>query len=150
MTRDQTQLEAQWAASYYLDPFTPLLLAMVVAEGGRDAFVRAIQCSRPDVTDFGTAMAIACKTVRNRVIEYQERGLGPVLEAAKKDGADPWTQEEQPRCLVATERFIAFLAARWAPIGAANDPTNLNQHWHANVLAAYGQLVRHAQEVPHA
>jgi len=29
--------------------------------------------------------------------------------------------------------YLEFLAARYAPIGAANDPRNLNQHWLKNV-----------------
>lgn len=31
-------------------------------------------------------------------------------------------------------RFIDYLASRYAPIGAENDPTNLNRHWKKNVL----------------
>lgn len=29
--------------------------------------------------------------------------------------------------------FVEFMAARWAPTGAANDPDGLNQHWPKNV-----------------
>ena len=29
--------------------------------------------------------------------------------------------------------FIAYWSLRWAPIGAANDPTNLNANWPRNV-----------------
>jgi hypothetical protein len=29
------------------------------------------------------------------------------------------------------------MASRWAPLGASNDPTNLNTHWPKNVYEAY-------------
>ena len=35
----------------------------------------------------------------------------------------------------ATPDYLAFLAARYAPIGAANDPRNLNRNWLKNVRA---------------
>ncbi|MEZ5080997.1 MAG: hypothetical protein R2878_10170 [Thermoleophilia bacterium] len=35
---------------------------------------------------------------------------------------------------------ISQIGARWAPVGAANDPGGLNQHWTAGVSAAYTTL----------
>ena len=32
------------------------------------------------------------------------------------------------------QAFIVFWARRWAPLGAANDPKNLNQYWQSNVI----------------
>jgi hypothetical protein len=29
--------------------------------------------------------------------------------------------------------FLTFWAQRWAPVGAANDPQDLNRNWPANV-----------------
>lgn len=125
----------------YLDPIRPLLLAIIRAEGGEAAFVRAVQCSRPDVRDLPTALAIACKTVRNRIFDFETRQLGPLFRPATLETADPWTGEAHPRRLAFAETFIRFLAARWAPIGADNDPTNLNVHWAKNVLAIYAALL---------
>ena len=34
--------------------------------------------------------------------------------------------------------FIEFLGSRYAPIGAKNDPTNLNKNWVKNVKYFYG------------
>ncbi len=128
--------------AFYLDPFRPLLLAMIRAEGGQAAFVKAIQCSRPDVQDFGTALAIACKTVRNRVIDYQEREIQPTLfVVSRHTRADPWTGESFPRRLAVSETFIRFLAARWTPVGVANDPTNLNINWAGNVIKIYREIL---------
>ena len=36
-----------------------------------------------------------------------------------------------------SEAFVRAMARRWAPVGAANDPHQLNEHWVTNVLAAY-------------
>ncbi len=128
--------------SFFLDPFRALILAMVRAEGGQAAFVKAIQCSRPDVQDFGTALAIACKTVRNRVIDYQQREIDPALLVLScHTSADPWTGESFPRRLAVSETFIRFLAARWAPVGVANDPTNLNINWAGNVIKIYREIL---------
>jgi len=40
-----------------------------------------------------------------------------------------------------TEAFLRFFSARWAPIGAENDPDNLNSH-HANNLVAFYEQAR--------
>jgi hypothetical protein len=36
-----------------------------------------------------------------------------------------------------TDEFWRVMGARWAPEGAANDPTGLNRHWVRNVSAAF-------------
>lgn len=36
--------------------------------------------------------------------------------------------------------FITFLGSRYAPIGATNDPTNLNANWVKNVKRIYARL----------
>jgi hypothetical protein len=35
---------------------------------------------------------------------------------------------------------IASIGKKWAPVGAGNDPTNLNSNWTTNVTRFYGQL----------
>lgn len=130
---------------YYLDPFTPLLEAIVRAEGGEVAFVRALRCSFPNTKNYEEALSRAAKTLRNRAVAWEEFDQGPLLETVRLYGTDPWTGEDRPRRLIFTEAFIAFLGARWAPIGVANDPDNLNAHWIKNVVAIYHDLV---MEVP--
>ena len=125
-------------SAYYLDPLRPLLLAMIAAEGGEQAFIRAIQCSRPDVTTFGMALSIGCKTVRNRLHAAMRAGI-PVFTLAKKVGVDPWTDEANPRCLVVTPQFVDYLASTWAPLHVDNDPTNLNANWPKNVKTIYAK-----------
>ncbi len=36
-----------------------------------------------------------------------------------------------------SEAFTKFMAARWAPVGADNDPDDLNAHWPKNVWRVY-------------
>jgi hypothetical protein len=137
-----THLDVLSTAAFYLDPCRPLLLAMVRAEGGQEAFVRAVQCSKPEITTFAGALAVACKTVRNRILDFETRGLGPLFTVVHSDRADPWTHEAAPRRLAFSDTFIAFLASRWAPQGVANDPTNLNANWAGNVSAIYAGMFR--------
>jgi hypothetical protein len=132
--------------AFYLDPFAPLLKAMVDAEGGEAAFIRAVQCSKPEVTTIEHALAVACKTIRNRVEAYCgfcEAGGPPLFVFMTHTGADPWTQEPGPKRLRLSDRFIEFLGARWAPRGVANDPTDLNKNWVPNVKSLY---VKHLVE----
>jgi len=131
----------QDAVRFYLDPFTPLLHAMIRAEGGPEAFVKAVRCSFPETADLPEALARAAKTIRGRVIAYQQFGIGPLVEMVRRNEQDPWTGELGPRCLRLTDRFIEFLGAHWAPLGVSNDPTNLNRHWIPNVRRIYADLV---------
>ena len=128
--------------AFYLDPFGPLLEAMVRAEGGEQAMVRAVQCSMPDVCTVDEALSRAAKTIRNRVVAFTEfRPDESIFGTVRMDGKDPWTGEDNPRRLCVTDAFIEFLGARWAPIGVMNDPTNLNAHWVGNVAAIYHRLL---------
>ncbi len=133
--------EIRDAVAFYLDPFAPLIEAMVRAEGGPEAFVRAVRCSFPGTADLPEALARAAKTIRGRVIAYQQFGIGPLLEMVRRAERDPWTGEEGPRRLRFTDRFIEFLGAHWAPLGVMNDPTGLNAHWIPNVCRIYAQLL---------
>jgi len=131
----------QDASRFYLDAWTPLLQAMIRAEGGPEAFVTAVRCSFPTTADLPEALARACKTLRGRIVAFQGFGLGPLFETVRLQRRDPWTGEEGPRCLRFTDRFLEFLGASWAPVGVANDPTNLNRHWIPNVCRIYAELI---------
>ena len=122
---------------YYLDPFAPLLAAMVDAEGGPLAFIKAVRCSRPDVKTLERALAIAAKTVRRVFAAYSLEAGGMPLELHTRAGTDTYTGEREPSRIVLKEPFIDFLARTWAPVGADNDPTNLNANWPRNVKARY-------------
>lgn len=88
-----------------------LLQAINDAEGGDQAFVRAIACSDPTVTTRAEALPIGARTVVHRLVDF--------VLTQNPEGA------------------IRALGASWAPIGAENDPGGLNAHWVANVIAIF-------------
>lgn len=64
---------------------------------------------------------VAATTVRNTIARFAHRGGVAV---------DPTTRRY-------TEDFLRFLSARYAPVGAPNDPSGLNRHHAANLIALY-------------
>ena len=58
-----------------------------------------------------------------------------ILENSIKNNYIRWMQAGSPG------KFVDFMQQRWAPIGAENDPRNLNMNWAPNVRGALqGQL----------
>jgi len=84
-----------------------LVQAVVNAEGN---IVRAVQCSVPTVVTRVDALDVLCRSLVHAMQDYVR--------------ATP-------------EHFVEFFGARWAPLGAGNDPTHLNEHWVANVFASW-------------
>ena len=111
-------------SSELIDNFVPdtilreeaLLLAIYRAEGGASASVPfgifSITCR-----GFYDCQNIARNTVRNNLVRYESYG---------KDKY---------------KNYIEFLGSRYAPIGVANDPSNLNQHWVGNVSRILEELL---------
>ncbi len=77
-----------------------------------------------DAPDYVSQLAACCATVRDRMGEY----MGP-----------PFTIMQGPKVkrLAYARAFITWFASKWAPVGAGNDPTNLNANWPSGVMAAY-------------
>ena len=134
----EISLAIRAVVDFYLDPFGPLLAAIVQAEGGEEAFVRAIRCSLPKTKDYPEALARGAKTLRHRAMDYQHLGRGPLFTTIPSAQVDPWTGEAHPERIRFTPDFITYLGA-WAPVGALNDPTHLNEHWVKNVSDIYTQ-----------
>lgn len=98
--------ELKAIARYFgLDP--ALLDAVERAEGN---IVKAVQCSIPSVSSRSDALTITARSCVHAMVDWVKAG----------------GEERQ-------DSFIAFWGARWAPVGATNDPTNLNTNWAANV-----------------
>ena len=96
-----------------------LIDAMVVAEGGPKAFVRAVKCSIPSVTDYADARDIAANTIAHAALDFAiHAGWQPFVQylASRPDPTRPGKN------------------TGWAPVGADNDPTHLNENWVPNVL----------------
>lgn len=86
-----------------------LIQAVCNAEGD---IVKAVQCSIPSVTTRSQALDVLCRSAVHALSDYVKAN-----DAAA---------------------FVAFWGARWAPIGAANDPTSLNANWIPNVTKIWG------------
>ena len=93
------------AKDFGLDP--SLLQAVVHAEGN---IVRAVQSSIPTVKTRALALRITARSCVHAMSDWIRAG-----------------GETRSRS------FITFWGARWAPIGAVNDPSQLNANWAANV-----------------
>lgn len=92
---------------YPVNPYA-LILAIRVAERGRRGFEFGVVAVKD--TDLRTQCEWACATVLENFRRFRE------------------SEEED---------FIAFLGKRYAPVGASNDPGNLNQYWVDNVRFYY-------------
>ena len=84
-----------------------LLQAVVNAEGD---IVRAVRSSIPSVSTRAEALQITARSAAHAMSDWIKSGG----EDRRHD-------------------FIAYWSVRWAPIGAANDPKNLNANWAGNV-----------------
>jgi hypothetical protein len=69
---------------------------------------------------------VAAETVHRNVERLEKMG---------KVAVDPATG-------LYTEEFVRFFSSRYAPVGAANDPTGLNQNHARNLIRVYAQLAQ--------
>ena len=91
-----------------------LIQAVVQAEGGGDAILKAVRCSIPNLVDREAAIRVTCRSALHALYDFYFKAGGG-------------TQAQ----------FVEYWAARWAPKGATNDPGSLNQNWPANVTALW-------------
>ena len=99
------------AAQFGLDP--KLIQAVVQAEGD---ILKAVRCSFPDIQSRAQALDILCRSAVHAMSDFLE-----------VDGS--------------RLAFVAWWAKRWAPVGAANDPTGLNSNWPTVVAKLWGLTV---------
>lgn len=87
-----------------------LIQSVVNAEGGPEALIRAVRCSphMESITTYEQALDVTCRSAVHAMSDYIK---------ANHPGD-----------------FVVFWGARWAPVGAKNDPTNLNANWVSNVF----------------
>ncbi len=67
---------------------------------------------------------VAAHTIQNNIIRYQDE---TGVSATGGNGR-------------LTNAFIAYLGAKYAPIGAGNDPSGVNANWVGNVETYYGRI----------
>jgi hypothetical protein len=86
--------------------FVQLVQAVCNAEGD---ILRAVQCSQPEIVTRVDALRVLCRSIVHRMSDYVKA----------EHGAD----------------FVGYFGSKWAPVGATNDPNNLNTNWVTNVSA---------------
>ena len=115
---------------YPVNPYA-LLLAIREAEKGRKGFEFGIISAKN--TDLETQCRYACETIVNNVKrfhQYLQEGDEKADELCSRSAGFPLQYND----------FITFLGSRYAPVGADNDPHNLNSHWVSNVKFFYNQF----------
>jgi deoxyribose-phosphate aldolase len=85
-----------------------LIQAVVQAEGD---ILKAVRCSVPSCKDRQQAIEITCRSAVHALSDFVKQGHGAA--------------------------FVQFWARRWAPVGATNDPTRLNENWPVNVSSLW-------------
>jgi hypothetical protein len=95
---------------YPVNPFA-LILAIRESERGRSGLEFGVMHPEARETNLRTQAEWAIGTVKNNLERFENQ-----------------TEEKD---------FIAFLGKRYAPVGAENDPENLNQNWIKNVRYWY-------------
>ena len=76
-------------------------------------------------TTYAEQLATTCASVAHRLEVYPSN---PLVRAYGANG--------QSRIRY-TPGFLSYFSSIWAPVGASNDPTHLNQYWLDNVSLAY-------------
>ena len=102
------------ATARYFGVDPALIQAVVQAEGN---ILKAVQCSLPSVKTREEALRVLCRSAVHALSDYVKTQTMPDV-------------------------FVAFWGARWAPVGAKNDPHSLNRNWASNVTRLWG--VEHA------
>ena len=95
------------------------LAAIRIAENGRPGREFGVLSESADTYD--AQARIAALSIRNNQYRYVARFKEWPVDA--RGGL--------------SEAFTKFMAARWAPMGVENDPTNLNANWPKNVWRVY-------------
>ena len=69
------------------------------------------------------------------VLSVNTDNPGKVLNNSVLNNFNRWINGQYPAPWIKEKpkKFVDFMQRRWAPIGAENDPDNLNQNWAPNV-----------------
>lgn len=90
--------------------------------GARQLIAQAVKYAENNPRNHGV---LSVKTA-NPSATVQESVDNNLMRWANGDYPAPWVKEKP-------KKFVDFMQKRWAPIGAENDPNNLNQNWAPNV-----------------
>jgi hypothetical protein len=96
-----------------------------VENGGPGREFGVVSVSAPTYQD---QARVAAETVRRNVERFEQTGKSAVDLASGRY----------------TEEFVRFFSSRYAPVGAANDPTNLNRYHARNLIRLYAKVAPNA------
>jgi|WetSurSiteA1Bulk_404760.scaffolds.fasta_scaffold04773_2 hypothetical protein len=122
---EEAELITQAASEYGIDP--RFIGAIRKAENGKPGKEFGVLLA--GVNTYKSQLDVTCKTIRTLLLTYT---VNPFVAGKCALGF---------RRLVYSPQFIAKFASRWAPIGAKNDPQNLNSNWVRNVTVWYSEFV---------
>jgi hypothetical protein len=104
----------------------------------------AIQENIPEASmrPYFTRLIIAIRTAENGGPGRQFGVLHPKADTFRKQAgwcaAICWKRYEEWKKKPSSSKFLVYLANRYAPVGAKNDPLLLNHNWLLNVRAGMG------------
>ena len=119
-----------------------ILAAIRHAEDGDDGKEYGVTHVKAWATDYRTQAGWAAATTQKCMDRWRKGTAGPPPVPAW----EPYLSNPTPphpgtlHDPADVEEFLEWYAKIYAPIGAADDPTNLNQHWYGNVLSKWKQL----------
>ncbi len=93
----------------------------------RDAF------GQDAIISYADELRVARNSLRNREQEWRNAGLSPRAATG-----------------FFTDAFLRAFSARWAPLGASNDPHALNRHHAPNLCAIYRGLAERLSAAAHS
>lgn len=118
------------ANRYGVDP--AILLAIREAENGRDGLQFGIINTESYNADRGYTIGNEFHPYPNELHHQSAQAVVTV-----RNNQQRWEQLAPVQRQAYDNDFFNFLGSRYAPIGADNDPDDLNQNWSANVRAGF-------------
>lgn len=98
----------------------PIYISCIIfAEGGMTRIVKAVQCSQPSVQTVDEAVEDTCRSFVHRMAD------DPAIDGVQ---------------------VLTVMGGFWAPVGAANDPHDLNVNWVKNATEEYEKLIAELQD----
>lgn len=116
------------ANNYGVDPL--FVAAIRLQENGAEG--REYGVLSESAPTYDDQLRTTCVTVRNRILEYN------------KDNDDLFVLGDGGKVgrVEYSLFFIQQFGAKWAPLGARNDPNNLNKNWIPGVYKVYRTMCR--------
>ncbi|MDD2487443.1 MAG: M15 family metallopeptidase [Candidatus Gracilibacteria bacterium] len=116
-SKEEFDLITKISIEYGIDPC--LVMALRTQENGGD--LKEFGVLKDDLNTYGSQLIFACRIIQKNMNKYKKLGNEP-MNGNRFD-----------------KKFICFLSNIYAPIGASNDPDNLNSNHMSGVLKLYSK-----------